>query len=114
ERRLLLARLGAELVLTPASEGMTGAVYAARELLAGHPDYYMPQQFENPANPDVHRRTTAVEILRDTGRGVDAFVAGVGTGGTITGGAELLKAEGPSAWIVAVEPSASPVPEGWG
>src|SRR5438477_4331995 len=112
ERRLLLARLGAELLLTPAIEGMTGAVHAARELLAAHPDYYMPQQFENPANPEVHRRTTAVEILRDTDRRVDAFVAGVGTGGTITGVGEVLKAEVPHASMVAVEPSGSPVLQG--
>ena len=112
ERRQLLARLGAGIVLTPALEGMTGAVFAARELTAEHPDYFMPQQFENPANPEVHRRTTAVEILRDTAGRVDAFVAGVGTGGTITGVGEVLKQEIPGVQIVAVEPSASPVLQG--
>src|SRR3954454_21984806 len=81
ERRQLLARFGADLHLTPAIEGMTGAVFAARQLLLQHTDYVMPQQFENPANPEVHRRTTAPEILRDTGGRLDAFVAGVGTGG---------------------------------
>src|SRR5205814_3217770 len=85
ERQRLLARFGAELHLTPAIEGMTGAVYAAQELCREHPEYFMPQQFENPANPEAHRRTTALEILEAVGGHLDAFVAGVGTGGTVTG-----------------------------
>jgi cysteine synthase A len=109
ERRKLLQRYGAQLVLTPAIEGMTGAVFAAEEMIAKNKDYFMPQQFNNPANPEVHRRTTALEILRDTGRRLDAFVAGVGTGGTITGVGEVLKQELPGIQIVAVEPSRSPV-----
>jgi cysteine synthase A len=112
ERRQLLARFGAELRLTPAIEGMTGAVFAARELLREHPDYFMPQQFENPANPSVHRRTTAREILEQTGGRVDAFVAGVGTGGTITGVGGVLKEELGDVLIVAVEPAGSPVLRG--
>ncbi len=112
ERRQLLARFGAEIVLTPAIEGMTGAVYAARQLLLEHADYVMPQQFENPANPQSHRETTAREILAATGGELDAFVVGVGTGGTITGVGEVLKAHRPSILIVAVEPSASPVLQG--
>ncbi len=111
-RRDLLARYGAEVILTPAIEGMTGSVYAAQELLNEHPDYFMPQQFENPANPEVHRRTTAQEILAATGGRLDAFVAGVGTGGTITGVGEVLKAESPDILIVAVEPARSPVLQG--
>src|SRR5574337_1138422 len=93
ERRTLLQRFGAELVLTPALEGMTGAVYAAEELIRQNPGFFMPQQFLNPANPEVHRRTTAQEILKATDGQVDAFVAGVGTGGTITGVGEVLKRE---------------------
>ena len=112
ERRQLLARFGAEIVLTPAIEGMTGAVYAARQLLLQHADYVMPQQFENPANPQAHRETTAREILAATGGELDAFVVGVGTGGTITGVGEVLKAYRPDILIVAVEPSASPVLQG--
>ena len=112
ERRRLLSRYGAELVLTPAWEGMTGAVYAAEEQLKRHSDYFMPQQFENPANPEVHRRTTAREILQATGGRIDAFVAGVGTGGTITGVGEVLKKELDHVLIVAVEPSRSPVLQG--
>jgi cysteine synthase A len=112
ERRQLLARFGAEIVLTPAIEGMTGAVYAARQLLLEHADYVMPQQFENPANPQAHRDTTAREILAATGGELDAFVVGVGTGGTITGVGEVLKAHRPDILIVAVEPSASPVLQG--
>jgi cysteine synthase len=112
ERRQLLARFGAELRLTPAIEGMTGAVFAARELLREHPDYFMPQQFENPANPSVHRRTTAREILEQTGGRVDAFVAGVGTGGTITGVGGVLKEELGDVLVVAVEPAGSPVLRG--
>jgi cysteine synthase A len=111
-RRDLLARYGAEIILTPAIEGMTGAVYAAQELMSENPQYYMPQQFENPANPEVHRRTTAREILAATGGRLDAFVAGVGTGGTITGVGEVLKAEKPDVLIVAVEPARSPVLQG--
>lgn len=109
ERRRLLARLGAELHLTPAIEGMTGAVWAAEELCRQHPDYVMPQQFLNPANPEVHRRTTALEILEQVGRRLDAFVAGVGTGGTITGVGEVLRERRPGVRIVAVEPARSPV-----
>ena len=112
ERRRLLARLGAEIVLTPAIEGMTGAVYAAQELCRAHPGYVMPQQFENPANPDAHRRTTALEILEATDGTVDAFVAGVGTGGTITGVGEVLRERIPGIRIVAVEPARSPVLSG--
>jgi cysteine synthase len=109
ERRKLLQRYGAQLVLTPAIEGMTGAVFAAEEMVAKSGDYFMPQQFNNPANPEVHRRTTVREILRDTDGRLDAFVAGVGTGGTITGVGEVLKQELPNVHIVAVEPSRSPV-----
>jgi cysteine synthase A len=113
ERRKLLARYGAQVILTPAIEGMTGAVYAARELVEKNPDYFMPQQFENPANPEIHRRTTACEILEATGGEIDAFVAGVGTGGTITGVGEVLKRElgarGRQVLVVAVQPARSPV-----
>jgi cysteine synthase A len=109
ERQRLLARFGAELHLTPAIEGMTGAVHAARELLREHPDYFMPQQFENPANPEAHRRTTALEILDAVGGRLDAFVVGVGTGGTLTGVGEVLKEKIPGVRVVAVEPAASPV-----
>jgi cysteine synthase len=109
ERQRLLARFGAELHLTPAIEGMTGSVHAARELLREHPDYFMPQQFENPANPEAHRRTTALEILEAVGGRLDAFVVGVGTGGTLTGVGEVLKEKIPAVRIVAVEPAASPV-----
>ncbi|HHW15655.1 MAG TPA: cysteine synthase A [Firmicutes bacterium] len=112
ERRALLAAYGAELVLTPGAEGMAGAVRKAEALVAEHPDYYMPQQFKNPANPEAHRRTTAEEIWRATGGAVDAFVAGVGTGGTITGVGGVLKARRPQALVVAVEPAASPVLSG--
>jgi len=109
ERRRLLERFGAEIHLTPAIEGMTGAVYAAQELCRAHPDYVMPQQFQNPANPEVHRRTTALEILEATDSRLDAFVAGVGTGGTITGTGEVLKDKLPRIRVVAVEPARSPV-----
>ncbi len=112
ERRRLLARLGAELVLTPAIEGMTGAVYAAQELCRTNSAYVMLQQFENPANPDAHRRTTALEILEATGGKVDGFVAGVGTGGTITGVGEVLRQRLPGIRVVAVEPARSPVLSG--
>jgi cysteine synthase A len=109
ERRRLLTRFGAQLVLTPAIEGMSGAVFAAQELNEKTKGYFMPQQFNNLANPDVHRRTTAREILRQTDGRIDAFVAGVGTGGTITGVGEVLKSEQPDVLVVAVEPSKSPV-----
>ena len=109
ERRKLLQRYGAQLILTPAIEGMTGAVFAAEEMEQKNSNYFMPQQFNNPANPETHRQTTALEILRDTGERLDAFVAGVGTGGTITGVGEVLRQKLPSVHIVAVEPSRSPV-----
>jgi cysteine synthase A len=109
ERRRMLKALGAELVLTPAAEGMPGAVTRAEELVAKNPNYYMPQQFKNPANPEIHRKTTAEEIWRDTSGAVDMVVAGVGTGGTITGVGEVLKSRKPSVKVVAVEPVASPV-----
>ncbi len=113
ERRQLLERFGAELHLTPAIEGMTGAVFAARQLVEKNPGFFMPQQFENEANPEVHRRTTAREIIEATGGQIDAFVAGVGTGGTITGVGEVLREElGARAQIIAVEPSRSPVLSG--
>lgn len=113
ERRRLLERYGAELILTPAIEGMTGAVFAAKQLLEKNPGYFMPQQFENPANPEVHERTTAVEILSATGGKIDAFVAGVGTGGTITGVGHVLREKlGKAVRIVAVEPARSPVLSG--
>ncbi|SHF44997.1 cysteine synthase A [Desulfofundulus australicus DSM 11792] len=112
ERRRLLAAYGAEVVLTPGSEGMAGAVRKAQELAASHPNAFIPQQFANPANPAAHRATTAEEIWRDTGGEVDFFVAGVGTGGTITGVASVLKARRPSLRAVAVEPAASPVLSG--
>ncbi len=112
ERQRLFARFGAELHLTPAIEGMTGAVFAAQELVRAHPDYLMPQQFENPANPEIHRRTTALEILEATGGRLDAFVAGVGTGGTLTGVGEVLKAKIPGVRVIAVEPAKSPVLSG--
>ncbi len=103
ERRTLLSLYGAQLVLTPGIEGMSGAVFAAEELVRQH-GYFMPQQFENPANPEVHRRATAREILAATGGNVHAFVAGIGTGGTITGVGEVLKAEVPGVRVVGVEP----------
>jgi cysteine synthase A len=109
ERRRLLARFGAELILTPALEGMSGAVFAAQELLSQHPDYFMPGQFDNPANPAVHRATTAEEIWTATEGRIDAFVAGVGTGGTITGVGQVLKERRPGVRVVAVEPARSPV-----
>ncbi len=113
ERQRLLARFGAEIHLTPAIEGMTGAVFAAQELLREHPDYFMPQQFQNPANPDVHRRTTALEILAAVGdRRIDAFVAGVGTGGTVTGVGEVLKEKVPGVRVIGVEPARSAVLSG--
>ncbi len=109
ERRTLLKAYGAELVLTPGAEGMKGAIRKAEELVAETPGAFMPQQFNNPANPEIHRKTTAEEILRDTDGKVDIFVAGVGTGGTITGVGEVLKARIPGVKIVAVEPADSQV-----
>ena len=108
ERRKLLRRLGAEFVLTPALEGMTGAVFAAEQLVREQ-GYYMPQQFENPANPEIHARTTGPEIVAATGGQVDAFVVGVGTGGTITGAGRVLREANPHVLLVAVEPERSPV-----
>lgn len=112
ERRVLLRMLGAELVLTPGSEGMRGAIARAEQLVSETPHAYMPQQFKNPANPDIHRRTTAEEIWKDTNGDVDIIVAGVGTGGTITGCGEVLKARNPKVKIIAVEPLDSPVLSG--
>jgi cysteine synthase A len=112
ERRKLLKHLGAELVLTPGSEGMKGAIQKAGEILAETPNAYMPDQFSNPANPEIHRRTTAKEIWRDTNGNVDILVAGVGTGGTITGVSEAIKEQKSSFRTVAVEPSDSPVLSG--
>ena len=112
ERRKMLAYLGAELVLTPGPEGMKGAIAKARALLETTPGAVMPQQFANPANPEIHRRTTAEEIWNDTGGRLDFFVAGIGTGGTITGVGQVLKPRLPNLKIVAVEPEASPVLSG--
>ena len=112
ERRKLLAGYGAEIVLTPAAEGMTGAIKKAGELVAATPGAFMPMQFDNPANPAAHRATTAVEISEDTGGRVDCFVAGVGTGGTVTGVGQALKERKPGVRVVAVEPSDSPVLSG--
>ncbi len=112
ERRKMLALLGAELELTPAEKGMPGAIARAGELLDELPDAIMPQQFENPANPEVHRRTTAEEIWRDTDHRVDVVVGGVGTGGTLTGVAEVIKARKPDFKFIAVEPEDSPVLSG--
>jgi len=112
ERRKMLAFLGAELVLTPAAQGMKGAIAKAEELLQSTPNAVMPQQFKNLANPEVHRRTTAEEIWRDTEGKIDIFVAGVGTGGTITGVGQVLKPRKPSLRVVAVEPEESPVLSG--
>jgi len=112
ERRKLLKHLGAEVVLTPGAQGMTGAVERAKEIVAEHPGAFLPDQFSNPANPEIHRRTTAEEIWRDTGGTVDILVAGVGTGGTITGVAEVIKERRPSFRAIAVEPAASPVLSG--
>ena len=109
ERRRMLKALGAELVLTPAAEGMPGAVRKAEELVAENFNYFMPQQFNNPANPEIHRKTTAEEIWRDTEGAVDIVVSGVGTGGTITGVGEVLKSRKPGVKMVAVEPANSPV-----
>ena len=109
ERRMLLRAYGAELVLTPGSEGMLGAIRRAEEIIASDPRAFMPQQFNNPANPEVHRRTTAEEIWRDTDGKVDILVAGVGTGGTITGVGEVIKERKPGFQAIAVEPEASPM-----
>lgn len=112
ERRMLLAALGAELVLTPGSKGMLGAVKKAEELVAENPNYYMPQQFENPANPEIHRKTTAMEIWKDTDGQIDFLVAGVGTGGTITGVSQVIKRKKPDFKAIAVEPADSPILSG--
>jgi len=112
ERREILKAYGAEIVLTPGAQGMTGACLMAEELSKKTPGSYVPQQFTNPANPEIHRRTTAKEILDVTGGMIDAFVAGVGTGGTITGVGEVLKARNPNIKIIAVEPKKSPVLSG--
>ena len=112
ERRQLLSIFGAQLILTPGAEGMKGAIKKAEELAAANPNYYMPQQFKNPANPEIHRLTTAEEIWRDTDGRVDILVAGVGTGGTITGISEVLKQKKPGFKAIAVEPAGSPVLSG--
>jgi cysteine synthase A len=112
ERRKLLRHLGADIVLTPGNEGMKGAINKAREILSENPNAFMPDQFTNPANPEIHRRTTAEEIWSDTDGSVDIFVSGVGTGGTITGVAEVIKQRKPSFKAVAVEPADSPVLSG--
>lgn len=112
ERRRIVAALGAEIVLTPGADGMKGAIKKAEELVAEYGNAIIPQQFENEANPEVHRKTTAEEIWNDTEGKVDIFVAGVGTGGTVTGNGEVLKAKNPNIKIVAVEPASSPVLSG--
>ncbi|GIK36720.1 MAG: O-acetylserine sulfhydrylase [Chloroflexota bacterium] len=112
ERRALLRAYGAELVLTPGSEGMGGAIRTAEEMAAADSRYFIPQQFKNPANPEIHRKTTAEEIWRDTDGKVDILVSGIGTGGTITGVGEVIKARKPSFQAIAVEPEASPVLSG--
>jgi cysteine synthase A len=112
ERQRLLARYGAEIHLTPAIEGMSGAVFAAQEICREHPEYFMPMQFENPANPEAHRRTTALEILDATEERLDVFVAAVGTGGTVTGVGEVLTERLPGVRVVGVEPARSPVLSG--
>ncbi|PKO04885.1 MAG: cysteine synthase A [Chloroflexi bacterium HGW-Chloroflexi-3] len=112
ERRMLLRAFGAELILTPGSEGMPGAIAKANELAGNDPQVFIPQQFQNPANPDIHRKTTAIEIINDTDGHLDYFVSGVGTGGTITGVGEALKRHNPEIKVVAVEPSDSAVLSG--
>jgi cysteine synthase A len=112
ERRMLLRAFGAELILTPGSEGMPGAIAKANELARNDPHVFVPQQFQNPANPDIHRKTTAIEIINDTEGQLDYFVSGVGTGGTITGVGEALKKHNPEIKVVAVEPLDSPVLSG--
>jgi cysteine synthase len=112
ERRMLLRAFGAELILTPGSDGMAGAIRKAEEMAASDSRFFMPQQFNNPANPEIHRRTTAEEIWRDTDGKVDILISGVGTGGTITGVGEVLKSRKPSFKVIAVEPDASPVLSG--
>ena len=112
ERRNLMKALGAELILTPGSEGMKGAIKRATDLAAITPNSFLPQQFKNPANPEIHRKTTAEEIWRDTDGNVDIFISGIGTGGTITGVGEVLKAKNPGVQIIAVEPADSPVLSG--
>ena len=112
ERRMLLRAYGAELILTPGPDGMGGAIKKAEELAASDPKYFMPQQFNNPANPEIHRKTTAEEIWRDTDGKVDILVAGIGTGGTITGVGEVIKSRKPSFKVVAVEPDGSPILSG--
>ena len=112
ERRQVLEAYGAEVVLTSGTKGMMGAVEEAELMLRSNPDYFMPIQFENPANPEIHRKTTAIEIIDALGTNIDGFVAGVGTGGTITGVGEVLKSKNPDIRITAVEPAASPVLSG--
>ncbi|WP_348945953.1 cysteine synthase A [Chitinibacter sp. FCG-7] len=112
ERRALLRGYGAELILTPGPEGMGGAIGKAKALTEEHANYFMPQQFENPANPEIHRNTTAVELWEDTDGQIDILISGVGTGGTITGVAEVIKAKKPSFQAIAIEPDASPVLSG--
>ena len=113
ERKMLLRAYGAELVLTPAAEGMNGAIAKAEEFVKNHPEtYFMPRQFDNPANPEIHRQTTAEEIWRDTDGNVDIFVAGVGTGGTLSGVGEVLKSRKPAVQVYAIEPAGSPVLSG--
>ena len=112
ERKMMMKALGAELILTPADDGMDGAISRAEQLVASDPRYFLPNQFTNPANPEVHRRTTAMEIWNDTDGEVDIFIAGIGTGGTITGAGEALKELNPDIQIIAVEPEASPVLSG--
>ena len=112
ERRVLMRAFGAELILTPGSEGMNGAIDKANELAENDPHVFIPQQFQNPANPEIHRKTTAIEIINDTDGQVDYFVAGVGTGGTITGVGEVLKKHNPDIKVIAVEPAGSPVLSG--
>jgi cysteine synthase len=112
ERRILLRAYGAQLILTPGPDGMAGAIAKAEEIVKSDPKYFMPQQFQNPANPEIHRKTTAEEIWNDTDGAVDIIISGVGTGGTITGVGQVLKQRKPSVQIIAVEPAASPVLSG--